>query len=325
VKYQSSNQTTVNELPSINIPQADFRIYALSHWRALLVSLRRLMHTPLESITILAVIGIALALPSGLFVLLQNIQKISLAWDQQTKISLFLKTTVNDTAAMQLVDRLQLEETIAQVNYVSPQQGLERLSKQAGFTQALGQFSDNPLPGLIEVVPSKAMQAPEVLGSLVEQLQKLPEVDMAQLDMAWVKRLHSLLKLSKKGAYALAIFFASAVFLIIGNTIHLAIQNQRREIEVIKLVGGTYAFIRRPFLYRGMLYGFLGAIFAALFIGLGLLWLRDTVAELAAEYNSAYTLAGLGWSGLGLLLLSGILLGLAGAWLAVNHYLRLAD
>lgn len=325
MKYQSSNQTTVNELPSINIPQADFRIYALSHWRALLVSLRRLMHTPLESITILAVIGIALALPSGLFVLLQNIQKISLAWDQQTKISLFLKTTVNDTAAMQLVDRLQLEKTIAQVNYVSPQQGLARLSKQAGFTQALGQFNDNPLPGLIEVVPSKAMQAPEVLGSLVEQLQKLPEVDMAQLDMAWVKRLHSLLKLSKKGAYALAIFFASAVFLIIGNTIHLAIQNQRREIEVIKLVGGTYAFIRRPFLYRGMLYGFLGAIFAALFIGLGLLWLRDTVAELAAEYNSAYTLAGLGWSGLGLLLLSGILLGLAGAWLAVNHYLRLAD
>lgn len=325
MKQYSSTQTTSNKVPSINIPETNLRIYGLSHWRAFIGSLRRLAALPLESLTILAVIGIALALPAGLFVLLQNLQKVSLAWDQETKISLFLKTEVNEAQALQLTQRLSQTNTIAAVNYVPPAEGLAKLSKQAGFTQALGQFQDNPLPGLIEIIPNKSMQTPEALGQLVSQLQKMPEVDVAQFDMAWVKRLHSLLKLSKKTAYALAIFFASAVFLIIGNTIHLAIQNQRREIEVIKLVGGTYAFIRRPFLYRGMLYGFLGAIFAALFIGIGLLWLSDTVNELAAEYNSTYSLAGLGLGNLFLLLLSGAILGLGGAWLAVNHYLKLAD
>lgn len=312
-------------MPSINVIQPNFMGYLLSHWRALQISLRRILIKPLESLMILIVIGIALALPAGLFVLLQNLQQASQGWDQEAKISLFLKTTVNDEQVTQLISRLKLDSAIAQATYISPEQGLARLSKQAGFSQALGQFTNNPLPGLIEVLPGQASQNPEALSILVEQLQKLPEVDVAQLDMAWVKRLHSLLKLSRKGAYALTGFFACAVFIIIGNTIHLAIQNQRKEIEVVKLVGGTAAFIRRPFLYRGMLYGLLGAVFSALLITATLFWLNDAVVELAAEYNSSFALVGLGISGLGMLLLGGILLGLSGAWLAVSHYLRLAD
>lgn len=325
-KQRSHRQhTDVNKLPRINTPQFDWHTYLLSHWRALLISLERIAQMRLESLTILAVIGIALALPAGLFVLLQNVQQVSQAWGEETKVSLFLKTTVNETQSLQLVDRLKLEQSVAQVTYVSPQQGLTKLSKQAGFSEMLNQFPENPLPGLIEITPTKMSQSPQALENLVAQWQKIPEVDLVKLDMDWVKRLQSILKLSQKAAYALAIFFACAVFLIIGNTIHLAIQNQRREIEVIKLVGGTYAFIRRPFLYRGIVYGSLGALFAALVIGVGLLWLSDAVAELAKQYHSTYSLSGLGCSGLFLLLLAGAALGLSGAWLAVNHYLRLAD
>jgi cell division transport system permease protein len=322
-------QTTVNNLPSLDIPKPNLQVYWLAHWRALLVSLRRLILLPFESITILAVIGIALALPAGLFVVLQNMQQVSQTWGQENKISLFLQINVSQEEAQQLLKRLKFEnniaEAIAEVNYISPEQGMLKLGKQIGFSDGVSRLVENPLPGVIEVIPSPRIHNPEQLSELVLQLRKLPQVDVAQLDMAWVKRLHSLLKLSQKGAYALAVFFACAVFLIIGNTIHLAIQNQRREMEVIKLVGGTYAFIRRPYLYRGMLYGLLGAIFAALLIKIAMFWLGDAVQELAAQYNSSYQLAGLGGAGFMLLLLCGAILGLSGAWLAVSHYLRLAD
>jgi cell division transport system permease protein len=131
--------------------------------------------------------------------------------------------------------------------------------------------------------------------------------------------------MGRRGILVVGTLLGLAVLLIVGNTIRLDIQNRREEIEVSKLIGGTDAFIRRPFLYTGLWYGLLGALLAWILVGLGF-WLVDEPARrLAGLYDSSFLLSGLSWQGTGILLLTGIALGLAGSWLAVGRHLSVIE
>ena len=88
-----------------------------------------------------------------------------------------------------------------------------------------------------------------MIEAMVAEIEMLPEVDMAQWDLAWVKRLHVILKLVQRAAIVLAALLCVAVVIIVSNTIRLAVLNRREEIETMKLIGATDSFIRRPFLY----------------------------------------------------------------------------
>jgi cell division transport system permease protein len=112
------------------------------------------------------------------------------------------------------------------------------------------------------------------------------------------------------------------VLVVIGNTIRLEINNRREEIVVMKLVGGSDGFIRRPFLYLGFWYGLLGAIGAGALIALTLILLREPVATLASLYGSQFRLAGLSLPEVGVLLGAGATLGFVGAGLATARHLR---
>lgn len=112
------------------------------------------------------------------------------------------------------------------------------------------------MPGVVVVTPAEVDKP--ALEALRQRLAELPKVELAQLDLVWVERLAAILKLGDRFVFGLTVLLVSALLLVIGNTIRLHIENRRTEIEVIKLVGGTDAYVRRPFLYMGALYG-LGA------------------------------------------------------------------
>ena len=108
---------------------------------------------------------------------------------------------------------------------------------------------------------------------------------------------------------------------MIGNTIRLAIEARRAEIVVIKLVGGTDAFVRRPFLYTGIWYGMGGGILAWLLINMVLFWLHKPVSEIVIAYGSRFRLEGLDILQILILLCLSSLLGWLGAWIAVGRHL----
>jgi len=112
------------------------------------------------------------------------------------------------------------------------------------------------------------------------------------------------------------------VLAVIGNTIRLEIQSRRPEIEVTKLVGGSNAFVRRPFLYTGMLYGVGGALLAWGIVALAVLVLGEPVATLARLYGSRYVLQGPSSEDIGVLLGAGLVLGWLGAWISAARHLR---
>ncbi|MBS0358298.1 MAG: cell division protein FtsX, partial [Proteobacteria bacterium] len=289
--------------------------FYLRHWRAATASLSRLFNHTFATLMTISVIAIALLLPTTLYLLLQNLEKIGHQWNQGTQISLFLRMNVSQTEVEHVLTELRQKKEIATVEYISPQQGLKDFEKQSGLSEIFSQLPDNPLPAVIEVYPVKTIQSSEEVKSLQNELQKIPEVMQARLDMDWLERLFALIQLGQHATYALMLLLSFAVLLVVGNTIRLSVQNRRKEIEVIKLVGGTHAFIRRPFLYAGLFYGLFGSVLTLLLVDGLLIWLQEPVTRLVKLYGSEFYLQGLSLLQVLILLGIGGALGFLSAWI----------
>ena len=203
----------------------------------------------------------------------------------------------------------------------APEQALQEFEAYSGLGHALQSLESNPLPPALLVRPQLETSAEDLLA-LVIDLEQRVEVDDAVIDMAWVQRLQELLVLAQRIVLGLGLLLAVGVLLVVGNTIRLAIESRRDEIIVTKLVGGTNAFVRRPFLYTGLCYGVGGGLLALLLLMLALVMLSGPVTQLASLYQSGFELRGLGFGGSSVLLLLGALIGWAGAWLAVSRHLH---
>jgi len=298
------------------------RTWLTRHAQACLGSLGALVRTPLASFMTIAVIGITLAMPVAMIVAVDHVIELSSGFEGPGRISLFLKRDVNDAEAKKIAERLRRRQEVAKVEVISREQAYEEFKQQSGFGEALAALERNPLPNVLVVHPASDAERAAALEQLARELGRLDEVELAQLDLEWVKRLHAWLGVIERGVQIVGGLLAIAVLLIVGNTIRLAVLSRRDEIEVSKLVGATDAFIRRPFLYSGLAQGVLGAMLAWLLVQVSLWLLAAPVAELAGLYGSSFALGGLDAPISGALLTAGAVLGWLGARIAVGRHLR---
>ena len=300
-------------------------VYLARHMQVMLSTLGQMVRSPMSNLMTIAVMGIALALPTGLHIILKNVQQVTAQWDGAAQISLFLKPSVTDKQADQLANVLRQRQDIKSVTSINRNEALEEFRKNSGFGEALEALEENPFPAVIVVYPTEQSDNLLTVQGMLASLKDKPEVELAQLDMQWLKRLYAIMDFGRRGIWVLAAMLSLSVLLVVGNTIRLAIQNRRDEIEIIKLIGGTDAFIRRPFLYTGFWYGLSGGILSWLLVTLSIWLLSDPVSQLATLYDSNYSLSSLDFlSSLTLLGLS-ICLGLAGSWLAVSRHLHAVE
>lgn len=307
-----------NRTPRIN----RLRAYFGNHLRVSLASLGRLYAQPIATIMTATVIAIALALPVGLYIALDNVGQLSSDWDGSTQISLFLHTHVKKHDAQKLMQRLEKHKNIKKIEFIDKEEGLEQFREISGFGDALKYLDNNPLPIVLVVHPKISNNQTDSTTHLVKELGKNKLVELAQLDVQWVKRLYTFLEIANRSILVISSMLAMAVLLIIGNTIRLDIQNRREEIEVSKLIGASNAFIRRPFLYTGIWYGAIGGILAWIINQISLLLVENPIHKLALLYHSDFRLSGLGAGNTLLLILLSSLLGLAGSWIAVSRHLK---
>lgn len=296
--------------------------YLMRHLQVFFYSLGQLTRHPFSLFMTSAVIGIALALPSGLHIILKNLHSLSGEWDNVAQISLFLKQTTTEQQARSLSQRLNRMPQVSSVEYISRQQALQEFKRLSGFGDALKALENNPLPAVIVVRPSLSYRNTAATQQLLKILKTQPHVDIAQLDMQWIKRLYSIMDIIRRGVVILTILLALAVLLVVGNTIRLAIQNRRDEIVIIKLIGGTDSFIRRPFLYTGFWYGLFGGLIAMILVVSSLLLISGPVEALAGSYESDFNMQIMTLNNSFWLIFGSILLGLAGSWIAVGRHLR---
>ncbi|WP_245720685.1 permease-like cell division protein FtsX [Microbulbifer yueqingensis] len=283
-------------------------------------AVRRFLAAPMASGMTALVIAIALALPASLQLGLVNFQRAVAGWEGQPQISVFLHKRAREAAVTSYVEDLRADPRVAAVTYISPEQALAEFQQSSGLGDALAGLDANPLPAVLLVRPQDS--AASDLEALAAGLRESALTDAVVLDMAWVERLARLTELGQRLSLGLGLLLALGVILVVVNTIRLHIESRREEILVVKLVGGTNAFVRRPFLYSGICYGLCGGLLAWLLVAVGVALLAGPVAGLADSYGSGYTLDGPGPAYLLGLAGGAALLGLAGAWLAVARHLR---
>ena len=299
-----------------------FDMWLLQHAQAFIFSLGQYIKYPVSNLLTTAVIGISLALPASFYLLLDNVRYVSSSWDGSLQITLFLQTDVDETEASKLATSLSGKNTIDETILIKRADALSEYQKISGFAEALDTLDENPLPNVILVKPKLDGRNDAQTEDLIKELEAMPEVDSAQFDSGWIKRLLYILDIINRLIIILSTLLAVAVLLIIGNTIRLAIHNRRSEIEITKLFGGTDSFIQRPFLYSGLWYGVFGGIIAWLLITISMQLLDGPVKQLANLYSSDFELIGLGLRNSLILLGTGIALGLVGSWVAVKRHLR---
>ncbi len=305
-----------------SVPNARFLAYLLNHAQVIVSSLGKLYRTPVSTLMTVAVIAIALAFPAGLYVLLQNLQVVSGGWNGATQISLFAHMDVSDERAAEVGQQLRLMSEVESLHVLTRDEAMHEFRALSGFGEALEALEHNPLPAVLIIHPNEAHSAPAQVSILLEKLRALPEIELAQLDMQWVERLHTMMEIGERGILVIAALLALAVLLTIGNTIRLDIQGRRDEIVIVKLIGATDAFIRRPFLYTGLWYGALGGCLSWFMVEVSLGILSDPVQRLAGLYGSSFSLSNLGLATGTALLAISILLGLTGSWIAVSRHLH---
>mgnify|MGYP001819662288 CR=1 FL=1 len=292
------------------------------HVQTMIGSLGRLWQQPFSTLLTVLVIGIALALPACLHVLVQNVRAASGGWSNVLDISVYLDPSASLDDAKQTAERIRKRRDVAGVILITAEQALEEFRDGSGFGDALSALEDNPLPHALVVTPSEEFRDPGQVEALTAELGGLDKVDLVQLDTEWVTRFNAILDIIRRVVLLAAGLFAVGILVIVGNTIRLDIENRRDEIEVTKLVGGSDAFVRRPFLYSGLWYGLGGGLIAWLIVASVILVLNDPVQRIAGLYGSSFSLQGLGSDASLALILGGIVLGLLGSFIAATRELR---
>ncbi|MGH8259968.1 MAG: permease-like cell division protein FtsX [Steroidobacteraceae bacterium] len=294
--------------------------YGARHAQAFLGSVGRLARSPFATLLTVLVIGLALALPLALELLVVNASAATGGLAGAVDVSVYFKPGAPLEKVRQLARNTRARPGVAAVTVISSDEALKEFRQYSGFGAALQALDENPLPNVLHVRPSADARTPAALDELQHYLAAWPEVDSVQVDAEWVQRLNAILDVLRHVLLAAAALLGAGVLAMIGNTVRLEIQNRRAEIEVVKLVGGSNTFVRRPFLYTGMLYGAAGGLLAWSLAAIATLWLQAPVTTLSRLYGSQYALAGPTLNEVAWLVGGGALLGWLGAWLSATRH-----
>lgn len=294
----------------------------IRHLQQAVGSLGDLWRTPFTSVMTVFVLGISLALPATLHLFVKNAHQVSEQWDSASQITLFLKLSVSEKSAKNLVKRISLYPEVDSVHYISAKQALKEFKILSGFGQSLEYLDKNPLPATLLVTPTQRASQVRAANELLIKLQQEREIDQGKLDLEWLTRLEAMAQLINDIVMGVALLLCLSVVLIVGNTIRLAILNQKDAIAIMKLVGATDSFIQRPFLYSGMWYGVFGGLLSWIAVSLLAQYLTGAISTLTDLYQSNFQLQGLAINEGFSLIIFAVLLGLTGSYISVRKHIR---
>ncbi|WP_084480108.1 permease-like cell division protein FtsX [Methylomicrobium lacus] len=314
------------EVPHNKVAGGDFldklHAYRDLHAHAFFSSLGRLLVKPFTTALTIGVLAISIALAACFYLLVANLEQLTGTIETSNQISLFLKDTVSEAEARKLVQTISKNVEVAEIKLISKDEALAEFKANSGLDTALDALEGNPLPIVLEVLPVPAQTNTAALQKLQQTLQQYPEVDEAQLDMQWLERMQSIIKLAEQATQSISILLGFGVLFITGNTIRLELHNRREEVVIAKLVGATNRFIQRPFLYGGFWIGFLSGVAAWFIVTVIMLLLWRSVENLSLLYEGSFHLRFLEYGESVYLILLSSSLGVIGSWAVLAYQLR---
>ncbi len=267
------------------------------------------------------VVGIAMALPAGLWILQVNMDEMSAGWEGRPGLSVYFAIDVSPDDVDVAVAALRDEPLISATEVTSADEALAEFKTYSGLGDALDLLDDNPLPTSLTARFAGNVDAAAV-DALITRVQALPGVAEAVVEKTWLERLHDLSLVVSRLGSMLAVLFGVGAVLVTASSVRLAIEARLDQLRVLKMVGATQGQIRRPFLYFGAIYGFGGGVIAAMLIAVTLVVIEPPLKSLLGSYSQELNLAGFDPAFLLVILALGSFLGVVGALIAVRQRLN---
>ena len=287
-------------------------------------SLSKVLSKPFASIMIWFLVGIALAFPIGGGLLFKSAAMLTNKVAYHPSLTVFFDEGVTEEKGRQIAEEIKMRDYVEDVEFLTADAALIELGTEIGFDDLLTELETNPIPATLFLTLDShlSFKGSEKLRS---ELLAIPEIFNVIIDHAWLERLKAFLATGYKIVLLITISLGLASVFVISNMVRMAIESRREEIVVIKLVGGSNAFIRRPFLYTGLWYGFGGGILASIQLALAEFFLSSQIRVLLVSYKIDFVFASLGVIEAVNIAVLGGLLGIIGAWGAAIRHVPLIE
>ena len=285
-------------------------------------SVRSTSHRFGTSLLVWLLIGTAMSLPAGLYLIERNIEVIARQWESLNSFSIYFEVGASEGEVNKLVQQIRSQVEVATVRTITPEEALDEFSSYTEITDAMMLLESNPLPASARVTVDDELSL-ERLSEIASQFDAASAIEEIVVERAWLERLHAVDELVSRLGWVLGILFGAGAVLITAASVRLALEMRLEEIKVLKLVGATNAFVRRPFLYFGIIYGLGGALVAAMVLSASLILLEAPLAAVWSSYGEMVTFHGDEPAFYFILILVGAILGWVGGLVASNQ--RLSD
>ena len=260
-----------------------------THAHACERAIKRLISQPMVTFLSVFVIGMAITLPLGLYVMFANINAAASRVNTEPNVNVYLALNASEQETREVEKRLKAMNNVDRVTFISRDAALAEMKRVVNLADLVASLETNPLPHAFSVRPSVSDAA--ILESLRISIALLPKVENITMDFEWAQKLRRFGTFAERLVLLLGLLLATAVVLVTGNTIRLQILTQKDEIEVSQLIGATRHFIRRPFLYFGALQGLLAGMVAVLAVFAFVWWAGAEVQALTTSYGSSFSLS----------------------------------
>lgn len=301
------------------------RAWARQHSYSFFSSLGVILKHKTGTLMTVLVLGIAMFLPLGLYITLDNLDGVDLRQDEWSAVTVFFQPGIDQEQVQRVADELTQRFNPETLTLTSPEQGMADFRAASGFGQSLEMLDENPLPWVMQVSPQGG-SSEDIEGRVAELMAYLETVDaveLTQFDYKWLQRLGRLMLLGEAAVTVLVLLFGLAVVVVVANTIRLDVASHAEEIEILALVGAGNAFVRQPFLYTGLWYGLMGGALAVGLLALTMFYLGRPLGLLLETYGTVFDMRGLDGARILWVLAGGALMGWLGAWISVQRYLRI--
>lgn len=270
------------------------------------------------SLLVWLLVGIALALPAGLYLIQRNLSDMTSAWEGRPGLTAYFELGATGAQIRAVVEALEADDGVTEVTVTSPEEALAEFRRYTDLADALDLLESNPLPASLKATVAADVDA-AALDPLIARVQGQSGVAEVVLEKTWLERVSDVSSVVSRLGIILGLLFGTGALLVTATSVRLAIEARLEELKVLKLIGATERQMRRPFLYFGAFYGLGGGLLAAMLISLCLLIVEAPLSNLLGSYDEALHLVGFDAVFLGGLLAIGAVLGVLGALMAARQ------
>lgn len=269
------------------------------------------------------VIAISITLPTISYLLWKNVNQTAKQWYPTPNLTIYINKDLTNEQTTELIAKLKSYPEVAQVDYLSREKTIEEFKTWSGFSNALDLLDENPLPAVAIVMPKEEAKKTVILHQLQTELLKLNGIDDIKLDDSWFTRLTALTSMIKSVVWIISVFMIIAVSLVIGNSIRLNIFARKQTIVVMQLIGATEGFILRPFLYSGILIGFISSIISLILSEIFIFQIESIILNVSDVFGTIINIEGLLWDESILIILITMIIGWLSSLIATKKYLKI--